>query len=150
MKSCFFIGHRDAGERILPYIKDAAERLIRQSEVTEFYVGGYGSFDRLAGQAVMELKSAYPHIQLYRIIPYHPTDRKIELPPRYDGTYYPDGLEFVPRRYAISKANRIMIDHCDVLITYVWHPAGNASQFLEYARKREKKDLLRIIRLECR
>ena len=43
-----------------------------------------------------------------------------------------------------------MIGHCDVLIAYVWHPAGNASQFLEYARKSEKKGLLRIISLECR
>ncbi|MBR5108582.1 MAG: hypothetical protein IK099_00175 [Clostridia bacterium] len=150
MKTCFFIGHRDASDEILPYIRDAAEKLIVQEEVTQFYVGGYGKFDRLAGQAITDLKAIYSHIHLYRVIPYHPADRKIELPQGYDGMYYPDEMEYVPRMYAISKANRMMIDTSDFLIAYVWYTASNASKLLEYARKREKKGLLRIIHLDCR
>ena len=150
MKKCFFIGHRDTGDEVLPFIKDAAEKLIVQEEVTQFYVGGYGSFDRLAGRAMIDLKAVYPFLQLYRVIPYHPTNRKIELSQGYDGTYYPEGLEYVPPMYAISRANQSMIDQCDFLIAYVWHTAGNASRFLDYARKREKEGLLRVICLPCR
>lgn len=150
MKKCFFIGHRDAGDEILPYIREAAEKLIVQEEVTQFYVGGHGNFDRLAGQAIIDLKEIYPNIHLYRLIPYHPADRKIELPQGYDGMYYPDGMEYVPRMYAICRANRVMIDTSDFLIAYVWHTASNACKLLEYAKKREKKGLLRIITLDCR
>ena len=133
------------GDEVLPFIKDAAEKLIVQEEVTQFYVSGYGSFDRLAGRAMSELKAVYPFLQLYRVIPYHPANRKIELPQGFDGTYYPEGLEYVPPMYAISRANQSMIDQCNFLIAYVCHPAGKASKFLEYARKREKKGLVRVI-----
>ena len=139
MRSCFFIGHRDTGDEIFPYIKTTAEKLIIQEEVSQFYVGGYGNFDRMAGQAMIDLKAIYPHIHLYRVTPYHPADRKTELPQGYDSLYYPDGMEYVPRMYAISRANRMMIDASDFVIAYVWHTASNASKLLEYARKREKK-----------
>ena len=128
MKKCFFIGHRDTGDEVLPYIKEAAEKLIVQEEITQFYVGGYGSFDRLAGRAMIELKAAYPRIQLYRVIPYHPTNRKIELPQGYDGTYYPEGMEYVPPMYAISRTNQSMIDQCDFLIALCLSPGRQCQQ----------------------
>ena len=40
MKSCFFIGHREADERLLPALKNAIEQLIAE-DVSYFYVGGY-------------------------------------------------------------------------------------------------------------
>lgn len=51
MKSCFFIGHREADERLPPALKKAIEQLIAEN-VSYFYVGGYGGFDRIAGTAV--------------------------------------------------------------------------------------------------
>lgn len=147
MAACFFIGHRETNELILPYIKKAAGELIRQETVIDFYVGGYGGFDRIAGEAIFQLKNEFPFIRLYRVLPYHPVDRPIELPDYFNGTYYPDGLEYVPRRYAISRANRAMINQVDFLIAYVWHPASNAGKLLDYARKREKKGLIRVVNL---
>ena len=47
-KSCFFIGHRDADERLLPRLELVIDRLIQEEGVRYFYVGGYGGFDRLA------------------------------------------------------------------------------------------------------
>ena len=67
MKKCFFIGHRDTGDEVLPYIKEAAEKLIVQEEITQFYVGGYGSFDRLAGRAMIELRR-FSYIVSFRTI----------------------------------------------------------------------------------
>lgn len=47
MKSCFFIGHREASEEIFPELAEAVERHIVDYGVTEFIVGNYGGFDRI-------------------------------------------------------------------------------------------------------
>ena len=86
----------------------------------------------------------YPEITLRMVIPYHPAEQPIEAPNGYDGTYYPDGLEGVPRRFRIARANRIMIDTSDWLIAYVCHGASNSRKFLEYAERRKKKGLLQV------
>ena len=39
-KSCFFIGHRVADERLLPRLELVVDRLIREENVRYFYVGG--------------------------------------------------------------------------------------------------------------
>lgn len=44
-------------------------------------------------------------------------------------------MERVPRRLAILKANRYMVEHSDCIIAYIRRP-GNARNLLEYARKR--------------
>ena len=146
MKSCFFIGHREADERLLPVLKNAIEQLIAE-DVSYFYVGGYGGFDRIAGTAVKQEKKLHPGIVLNLVLPYHPAERPIDTPAGYDGTYYPEGLENVPRQYAIVRANKIMVDTSDWLIAYVRHGASNSRKLLEYAQRREKKGLIRVINL---
>lgn len=144
MKSCFFIGHREADERLLPKLKETIEWLILEENVGHFYVGGYGGFDRIAGAAVKQAKKQHPNIVLKLVLPYHPAERPIEAPAGYDGTYYPEGLENVPRRYAIVRANKILVDTSDWLVTYARHGASNSRNILEYAQRREKKGLIRI------
>ena len=146
-KSCYFIGHREADEQLLPALMDAIKQLISEENVRYFYVGGYGGFDRITGRAVKEAKKEHPEITLNLVIPYHPAERPVEVPPGYDGTYYPEGLESVPRQYAIIKANRVMVDTCDWLIAYVWHGASNSRKILEYAERRQKKDLIQVLNL---
>lgn len=135
MKSCFFIGHREADERLLPILTAAIERLITEEQVSFFYVGGYGGFDRIAATAVKRMKLHHPEITLMLVLPYHPGERSIETPYGFDGTYYPEGLEKVPRRYAIVRANEIMARQSDWLISYVRHGASNSLRILEYAQK---------------
>lgn len=147
MKSCFFIGHREADERLLPQVREAVERLISQEQVTCFYVGGYGGFDRIAAGAVKASKRQHPNITLMLVLPYHPAERPVETPFGFDGTCYPQGLETVPRRYAIVRANRAMVDSSDWLVCYVRHGASNARNLLEYAQRREKKGLIQIVNL---
>lgn len=144
MKSCFFIGHREASAEILPALRKAVEQHIVEYGVTDFIVGHYGGFDRIAAKAVTAAKERHPEIKLSMLIPYHPAEQPVELPSGFDNTFYPPGMENVPRKLAIIRANRYVIDHVDYLIAYVWHPASNARNLLEYARKRERKNLLVI------
>ena len=136
MKSCFFLGHRDAPDRIRDTLDEAIELHIAEYGVTEFFVGHYGRFDRMAQAALIRAKERHPEISVRLLIPYHPTERMVSAPEGFDGTYYPPGMESVPRRLSILRANRYMIDHCDYLIAYVWHAASNARELLEYAGRR--------------
>ena len=135
-KSCFFIGHREASEEIYPVLYAAVEQHIVEYGVTEFIVGHYGGFDRLAASAVKEAKRFYPEVKLTLLLPYHPAERPISTPDGFDSTFYPPGMESVPRKIAIVRANRYVVDHVDYLIAYVWHPASNAWELVEYARKK--------------
>ena len=146
-KSCFFIGHREADERLLPRLELVIGRLISEENVRFFYVGGYGGFDRIAAAAVKRAKQKYPDITLMLVLPYHPADRPIDTPNGFDGTYYPDGLENTPRRYAIVRTNQIMVDTCDWLVCYVRHGASNSRNLLEYAERRKGKGLIQIINI---
>ena len=143
-KSCFFIGHRESSEEIYPALYAAVEQHILEYGVTEFIVGHYGGFDRLSASAVKAAKQFYPDVKLVLLLPYHPAERPIPTPDGFDGTLYPPGMESVPRKVAIVRANRYVVDHVDYLIAYAWHPASNARELLEYAKRREKRDLISI------
>lgn len=144
MKSCFFIGHREVSAEILPMLIDVVERHITEYGVTEFVIGNYGGFDHMASKAVIAAKKQHPQITLSLLIPYHPAERPIELPPGFDNTFYPPDMEKVPRRLAIVRANRYMINCVDYMIAYAWHPASNAWSLVEYAQKREQRNLISV------
>ena len=61
-KSCFFIGHRETSEAIYQALYAVVEQHIWEYGVTEFIVGHYGGFDRLAASAVKEAKRFYPEV----------------------------------------------------------------------------------------
>ena len=143
-KSCFFIGHREADERLLPRLKLTIERLITEENVRFFYVGEYGGFDRIAAAAVKYAKQKYPDITLMLVLPYHPAERAVPKLDGFDGTYHPEGLVNTPRRYAIVHTNRIMVDTCEWLVCYVRHGASNSRNLLEYAQRRANKRLIQI------
>ncbi len=129
---------------MFPALKQIVEKHISAYGVTEFIVGGYGGFDHLAARAVISLKQQYPQITLSLLILYHPAERPIEIPPGFDNTYYPPGMEKVPRRLAIVRANRYMVEHMDYLIAYAWHLASNARELVAYARNCRKINITLI------
>lgn len=143
-KSCFFIGHREASKDIYSALYVAVEQHILEYGVAEFIVGNYGGFDRLAASAVKEVKRFHPVVKLTLLLPYHPPKRHIPTPDGFDGTFYPPGMERVPRKVAIVRANRYVMDHIAYLIAYAWRPASNARELVEYAKRREEKGSLFI------
>lgn len=132
---CFFIGHRDASSSLMPQLELAVKKHITDYGVTNFVVGQYGAFDRMAARVVIEAKKVFPNVTLSILLPYHPSEREVRAPEGYDSTFYPPGMESVPRRFAIAQANRYMIRHCDYLIAYAWQSASNAQRFVELARR---------------
>lgn len=147
-QSCFFIGHRETSSDVFSALVETVEQHISEYGVTEFVVGRYGAFDHMAAKVVINAKIKHPEISLFLLLPYHPAERPIDLPVGYDGSFYPPEMEKVPRRLAIVRANRYMVDHSDYLIAHVWHPASNARELLEYAQKRAQKRQLTITVLQ--
>lgn len=146
-KFCYFIGHRDAGNDVLPLLTEAVEQHIEERGVSAFFVGHYGNFDRMAAQVVKAAKQRHPEVGLMLVLPYHPADRPVKKPDGFDSTYYPWTNERIPKRLAIIKTNQHMVDTCDYLITYAFHFLGGTGQIVEYARKREAKGLIRVTNL---
>lgn len=146
-KTCFFIGHRDAPDSLLPTLTETVERHITEYGVAAFYVGGYGRFDALAAKAVQAAKKRHPAVTLTRLLPYHPYDRPVPIPEGFDGTFYPPGMERVPKRAAIVRANRYMVNNSGYLIAYVAHPSGGSREILDQALKRQRRGLIRVTNL---
>lgn len=143
-KTYFFIGHREASEDIFLQLSAEIERHITEYGVTDFVVGRYGRFDSMAAHCVKAAKELHPEVTLTLLLPYHPYDRPTPTPPGFDGTFYPPGMETVPKRAAIVRANRYMVEHSDYLIAYLWHSVGNAWDLVEYAKKREQQGKISI------
>ena len=135
---CFFIGHHDAPEGVFPALLAEVERHIVEYGVTEFVAGRYGAFDRMAAGAVRMVKAKYPGVMLTLLLPYHPSAYKPEQAvdfTDFDRVFYPEGLETVPRRYAIARANRTVAEQCDYLIAFLRHSVGNTAAVVDHARR---------------
>lgn len=141
-KTCFFIGNRDTPSSIEQQLAEVVEQHITQYGVTIFTVGHYGSFDSLVSIVLKKIKKQYPHIELYLLAPYA-LNQKREIPNGFNSTFYPKGLETVPKPFAIVQANRYMIQNSDYLISYC-NNIGNTRNFVEYAQEREKKGLIKV------
>ena len=50
----------------------------------------------------------------------------------------PEGIETVPRRFAINYRNKWMLTKSDIVVTYVTRNFGGAVQFKEMAEKLRK------------
>ena len=144
-KSCFFIGHRDAPEDLFPRLRDAVARHITEYGVIDFVVGHYGHFDRMAARAVREEKRLHPEVTLTLLLPYYPYEYDSD---EYDGSFYPPGMETVPKPYAITRANQYMIRHCDYLICFNEGYPGNTRSIVEAALRLEAAGRLRIEKIE--
>ena len=135
MKACTFFGHRDCPDTIYPRLKNCIEDLIVNQGVGCFYVGHQGRFDALALRALRELQAAYPIIKHYVVLAYLPQK---EMPYPTEETLYPEGLESVPPRYAITHRNRWMLAHADCVITNVAAPVGGAAMAKKEASRKGK------------
>lgn len=137
MKVCCFFGHRDCPESAFPALCAAVERAILQEGITLFYVGREGTFDALAARALLQMAEKYPHIQFSVVLAYHPrTPLEQALQSR---TILADGVESVPRRFAVLRRNEWMLGRSQMVIAYFTRSFGGAARFLQKAYRDGKQ-----------
>lgn len=144
-RTCSFFGHSNAPLTVYPALATAIERHITEYGVNEFLVGQYGNFDSMAKRAVAAAKERHPEIKLDVMVPYLPEpSRQAALDRDVDHIIYPEGLETVPRKFAISRLNQIMVRDSDYAIAYVTHTWGGAYNTMKAAQKLEREGKLTI------
>lgn len=130
-----FFGHKDTPKETEPTLRATLLDLIINKNVSVFYVGNNGNFDAMVRNKLKELSVIYP-IKYNVVLAYLP-DTKNKDDDMSD-TIYPERLENVPKRFAISWRNKWMIKQSDIVISYVTHSFGGAAQFKELAQKQGK------------
>lgn len=131
-----FFGHRDTPRTIKPLLEQTVQRLICENKDITFLVGTHGAFDLMVQSVLSRVSERYPSISCYVVLSYIPVgeDRKTyDLP-----TLVPEGIESVPKRFAISFSNKYMVDECNTVVCYIDRDWGGAAQFVEKARKQGK------------
>lgn len=134
MANCTFFGLRDCPPDIREKLQKAVVDLIEKKDVDFFYVGNQGQFDAMTCSVLRELKRTYPKIDYAVVLAYMPQGKEGD----FSDTMLPEGIERVPKRFAISWRNNWMLSRSDFVIAYVTHTWGGAAQFVEKAQKKEK------------
>lgn len=141
-KICTFAGHgnsyyysADTYKKIISCLK----QLICEKNISEFWVGNYGSFDAMAARAVINIKEEYPHIKLCLVVPYitsHINKLNPEYKNFYDEIIVADISPQAPMRAYIPLCNEYMIDKSACLLCFIEIKSGGAFKTYEYALKK--------------
>ncbi|MBR6918699.1 MAG: hypothetical protein IKN38_11005 [Clostridia bacterium] len=138
MIACTFFGHRIVSSDLKPKLLNEIKRLITDCNVRLFYVGNNGSFDGMTAYVLNDLINEYD-IDYFIVLSKISEKALCQAPEVERYTIFPEGLEFVPKRYAIIKRNEWMLKRCDYVITYIRNDIGSgAAKFREMAIKKKK------------
>lgn len=133
-----FFGHKDYnyGE-FADLLNKIIINLIKNCNVTEFFNGNRGAFDRMCAMSVHKLKLKYPQIKNTLVLSY-PPDKNFVMPYYFDESVYL--LEQPhPIKFAIWYTNRLCVDAADYIISGVRYNFGGAWAACDYARRKHKK-----------
>lgn len=137
--TCTFFGHRVVTNDVKTRLRVVITDLIVHHAVDVFYVGNQGGFDEIVSEVLRELQTIYP-IDYAVVLAYFPIERDGNGTPNPPDTIYPEGLETVPKRFAICYRNRWMLERADYVVTYVTHRGGSdAARYQSLAEQRGKK-----------
>lgn len=131
---CTFFGHSECYGLDVAVLRSAIAELIEQ-DVTEFVVGNHGQFDAMVFSCLQDLSKVYPKIAYSVALAYLPT-RKDDYDIYHGHSFYPEGQEIGPARFAIERRNRWMIDASDCCLCYINHTWGGAYKFARMAKNR--------------
>ncbi len=143
MTVCTFFGHHDCPSTIRPALRTTLIDLIEHSGVDIFFVGNHGAFDAIVRSVLSELKQIYPHIRYTIVLAYLPLKSSRLERDDYANTMLPEGIENVPKRFAIVWRNKWMLHQAEYVVAYAVHSIGRSSQFVEMA-VRQGKVIVRI------
>ena len=128
-----FFGHKDAPKEIESALRLTLIDLIENKNTTVFYVGNHGNFDAMVRRQLEDLSKTYP-IKYYVVLAYMPSKND----EANEHSILPEGIETVPRRFAINYRNKWMLTKSDIVVTYVTRPSGGAWEFKHMAERLNK------------
>lgn len=129
-------GHKNTPGSVKSFLEQTVKRLIEENKEIMFLVGTHGAFDLMAQDVLKQAFECYPRITCHIVLAYIPVGenaKRYALP-----TLVPEGIENVPKKYAISYRNNYMVNECDTVICYITHDWGGAAQFVDKARRKGK------------
>ena len=140
--ACCFTGHRKIPQKkyvqIQEKLRDEIVTAI-QNGYNFFYAGGAIGFDTMAAQAVLELKTQYPHIKLILVLPcVNQTDgwEQSDIDEYERIRDLADEVIYTSEEYkkgCMHKRNRYLVDHSSLCICYMTRKSGGTAYTVEYA-----------------
>ena len=128
---CTFFGHRDCYGLDVSALERTIEELIAKG-VDTFYVGEQGGFDRAVRSCLSRLCKIHRQVSFTVVLAYLPQDGDGTV----ENSLYPEGMEEVPRRFAIEKRNRWMMERANYCLCFVTHKWGGAYKFARLAKRK--------------
>lgn len=113
-------------------------QLIQQNRDIEFLVGNQGAFDKMVLSVLRVCKKEHPQITYSVVLAYFPENSEESVYDQME-TIYPEGLERVPKRFAIARRNEWLLKESDTVIAYVNYQSNGAGTYVEKARKKGKR-----------
>ena len=138
MKACTFFGHWYTPDTVERGLYALLKELILRDEVTNFYIGNQGHFDKMAYRCLKELKKEYSYIDYTVVLAYISENKTSFLKEIEEKSIFPEELDKTPPRFAIDKRNRWMINKSDIVVTYVTDVIGGAAKYKELAERKGK------------
>ena len=135
MKICTFFGHRDCPDTVKPRLREVLVQIIERDGVDRFYVGHQGAFDAVVLSVLRELALLYPQIRYDIVLAYMPQEKSHFDTEMEQHTLLPEGIETAPRRFAIDRRNKWMLQQSDYVVTYVRYSWGGAAKFAHEAKR---------------
>ena len=141
--TCTFFGHRRVPKEIEPALRSTLIDLIENHDVKLFYVGNNGEFDAMVLRQLRDLSKTYP-ITYSVVLAYMPEKQREFDTTDYSETILPDGIETVPKRFAIDYRNRWMIRQSDYVITYVTNTIASGSAKYKLLAEKGNKGIISL------
>ena len=143
--TCCFTGHRNLPPERITQIKERLEKTILHlisKGVRYFSAGGARGFDTLAAQAVLKLRSFYPHISLILVLPCPEQARRWSSQEQvvYEEIKMgADKIVYTSSHYycgCMHRRNRYLVDISDCCVCYLTEKTGGTQYTVAYCRAR--------------
>ena len=133
MRGCSFFGHRENIKLDCNRVCDVILKLIHEQNISRFYVGNQGEFDKTVYHAFCALAPRYPNIS-FAVVPAFSSDLRYKICNSVH-LLLPQGIENINSRDAIPYRNRWMIERSVFIVSYITHTNSNAARFAGEAAK---------------
>lgn len=146
-KACCFTGHRilsTAHREELPLRLERQIRNLIQDGICDFITGGALGFDTLAAEAVLKLRTEFPHIRLILAVPCPDQSKNWSLDEkiRYEEiAFQADETHCISKTYTkfcMMRRNRFMVDNSVGCIFYLTRMQSGTYKTVEYAMEQGK------------